>query len=66
MITSLKQMERIVARSANLIWDGWNVVQLFKHSNPEIYSDARFHNGKWYRSRIVPLDRQGWNLNGKA
>lgn len=66
MIRELFIMERIVRRSKNLIWDGYDVIQLFKDDNPVIHKDARFVNGKWYRSRTIPLTRDGWVLNGKA
>ena len=69
LVRDLDKMEKIVRRHKNLIWDGYDVIMLVRHPNPVIYKDARFVGGKWFRTVLVPLTRDGWelpNVNRKA
>lgn len=62
LVNTLDKMEKIVRRQKNLIWDGYDVLLLVRHPNPVVYKDARFINGKWFRTNRIPLTRQGWEL----
>lgn len=65
LIDNLEKMEKTVRRQKNLVWDtknGYDVLMLVRHPNPVTYKDARFINGKWYRTVRIPLTRQGWEL----
>lgn len=62
LIHSLEKMEAIVRKNRNLIWDGYDVIILDKHHNPVVAKNAKFVKGKWWRTRTVPLTKQGWVL----
>lgn len=62
LITSLEEMERIVASRDDLSWDGWNVVK-YTNSNNAMYGvDGVFRDGKWMKKKVFHLTEQGWNL----
>lgn len=62
LVRNLRKMETIVRKNKNLIWDGYDVIILREHPNPEISVNARFVGGKWWRATAVPLTRRGWML----
>jgi hypothetical protein len=62
LVTSLEEMESIVASRDDLEWDGWSVVK-YTNSNNAIYStDGVFHRGKWMKKQVFPLTENGWQL----
>lgn len=62
LVTSLEEMEQIVANRGDLEWDGWNIVKYSK-SEKAIYSkDGVFHRGAWMKKKVFPLTEEGWFL----
>ena len=62
VISDLPTMERLVKRSYNLMWDGWDVVKTRRHPAAFFYKDGRFIKGKWYRTTRYPVTRAGWTV----
>lgn len=62
IVDDLDAMERIVNRTHNLVWDGYDVLQIRKMANAFSYKDGRRINGKWYRTRRFVLNRAGWKV----
>jgi hypothetical protein len=65
LINDLKTMEDIVAKNNNLIWDGWNVVHLFKSNVAMFKTNGVFIDGNWYTKTVYSPDQNGWNINKK-
>ena len=62
IVTDLDQMERIVAKNKNLVWDGWDVLKTRWHPRGDFYKDGRRIKGNWYRTKRFALTREGWKL----
>ena len=63
IISDPVQMEKIVARNRNLIWDnGWDVLSVKRSPTAFFYADGRLIKGKWYRTKRYTLSRQGWTI----
>ena len=58
-------MEKIVKKNENLIWDGWNVIDL-KESNIAKTSAIGIRiKDKWYLHKIYKPNRNGWDIPNK-
>jgi hypothetical protein len=65
VIKSLNTMEKIVKKNANLMWDGWNVIDL-KESNVAKTSPIGIRiNDKWYLHKVYKPNRNGWDIPNK-
>jgi hypothetical protein len=65
VIRSLNTMEKIVNRNTNLMWDGWNVIDL-KESNVAKTSPVGIRiKDKWYLHKVYIPNRNGWNIPNK-
>jgi hypothetical protein len=62
LITSLEDMENIVASRTDLEWDGWNVVKYTKSSDAMFSRDGIYKNGKWCNKKTFPITEEGWFL----
>ena len=62
LVTTLEEMEQIVASRGDLEWDGWNVVKYTKSSNAMYATDGVFHRGMWMKKKVYPLTEDGWYL----
>lgn len=62
LVTSLDEMEQIVASRGDLEWDGWNVVKYTKSSNAMYSTDGCFHRGMWMKKKVFPATQDGWYL----
>ena len=62
MVKSLEAMERIVANSNDLIWDGYDVLKIKKSPAAIFYSDGKRIHGEWYRTKRFILGRHGWKI----
>lgn len=62
LVTSLEEMEQIVASRDDLVWDGWSVVKYTNSSNAMYSSNGTFYRGKWMKKEVFPLTENGWNL----
>ena len=58
-------MEKIVNKNTNLMWDGWNVIDL-KESNVAKTSPVGIRiKDKWYLHKVYSPNRNGWNIPNK-
>lgn len=62
LVTSLEEMESIVASRSDLEWDGWSVVKYSNSSNAMYAPDGVYHRGKWMKKKVYPLTEEGWYL----
>lgn len=62
LVTTLDEMEQIVASRDDLEWDGWNVVKYTKSNNAIYAADGCFHRGQWMKKKVFPLTEDGWYL----
>ena len=60
LVSSLTEMEQIVAHRSDLEWDGWNVVRYKKNSAAQFEKHGAFKNGSWYKRTVYPLNKDGW------
>lgn len=64
-ITSLDQMETIVANNKSLSWDGWTVVDSIKNQSGWTKPNGAFINGQWYVQNRYAATESGWKIPGK-
>ena len=65
IIKSLNTMEKIVSNNDNLIWNGWDVIDL-KESNIANTSPLGIRvKNKWYLHRVYKPTRIGWDIPNK-
>lgn len=62
LVTSLEEMEQIVASRSDLEWDGWDIVKYYNSSNAFYSKEGAFHNGEWLKKKVYPLTEEGWHL----
>ena len=61
-VTSLEEMECIVASRTDLAWEGWNIVKYTRASNAMYSPDGCIRNGVWMKKKVFPLTEDGWYL----
>lgn len=61
-ITSLEQMEEIVAKSKSLDWDGWTVVNYYQSETGWSKVNGVYRNGRWYVANRFEPNSNGWNI----
>lgn len=61
-ITSLSEMEQIVASRSDLGWEGWDVVRYKKNDNAQFDTSGVFRNGQWYKRHVFPITEGGWSI----
>jgi hypothetical protein len=65
VIKSLNTMEKIVSKNSNLMWDGWNVIDL-KESNMAKTSPIGIRvKDKWYLHKVYKPNINGWDIPNK-
>jgi hypothetical protein len=65
LVSSLDQMESIVKKNKELMWDGWDVIH-FYHSDKARTSKFGIRvNGKWCMHKRFPIESNGWNVPNK-
>lgn len=62
LVTTLEEMEQIVASREDLEWDGWNIVKYTKSKNAMHDVSGCFHRGQWMKKQTFPLTESGWHL----
>ena len=65
IIKSLNTMEKIVNKNKNLIWSGWNVIDLKESEIAKTSLMGIRVKNKWYIHRVYSPDRNGWNIPNK-
>ena len=61
-IKSLEQMEELVKKNRELIWDGWTVVHSYQSDKARTSKFGRRVNNKWHLQRRFELSRDGWDI----
>lgn len=62
LVTTLEEMEQIVASRNDLEWDGWDIVKYSKSANAMYSAEGCFHRGQWMIKKVFPLTTDGWHL----
>lgn len=62
LVTSLTEMEQIVAYRPDLEWDGWDVVHYKKNNSAQFDISGAYKNGQWYKKTVYPVNEGGWNI----
>ena len=61
-IKSLNTMEKIVEKNKNLIWDGWNVIDIKESNTAKTSVNGIRIKDKWYLRKVYSPGREGWNI----
>lgn len=62
LVTTLEEMEQIVASRQDLEWEGWDIVKYTKSKNAMYDVNGCFHKGQWMIKKVYPLTGEGWQL----
>ena len=65
IIRSLNTMDKIVNKNKNLMWDGWNVVDLKESEMAKTSVNGIRVKDKWYLHKIYSPGRNGWDIPNK-
>jgi hypothetical protein len=65
LIKSLNTMEKIVFKNKNLIWQGWDVIDLKESKTAKTSSAGIRIKDKWYLHKVYSPSRNGWNIPDK-
>lgn len=58
-------MEKIVLKNSNLLWDGWNVIDLKESSGAKTSPAGIRIKDKWYLHKVYSPGRNGWDIPNK-
>jgi hypothetical protein len=62
LVTSLEDMEKIIASRDDLRWEGWDVVKYTRSDNALYKKNGAFQDGKWMQKTVFPVTSDGWHL----
>jgi len=65
MIRSLNTMEKIVNKNTNLMWHGWDVIDLKESSIAKTAVNGIRIKDKWYLHKVYKPGRNGWDIPNK-
>lgn len=65
IIKSLNTMEKIVAKNNNLLWDGWDVIDLKKSDIAKTSPNGIRVKNEWFLHKIYKPGRNGWEIPNK-
>jgi len=65
IIKSLNTMEKIVAKNKNLVWDGWDVIDLKESDIAKTSPNGIRINNKWYLHKRYSPNKNGWDIPHK-
>lgn len=65
IIKSLNTMEKIVLKNKNLLWDGWDVIDLKESDIAKTSTNGIRVNNKWYLHKRYTPNRNGWDIPNK-
>lgn len=55
-------MEKIVKKNSNLIWRGWDVIDLKESKVAKTSVDGIRIKDKWYVHKVYKPTRDGWHI----
>lgn len=65
LVKSLKTMETIVLNNKNLIWDGWDVIDLKESDIAKTSTKGIRVKDRWYIHKRYTPTRKGWDIPNK-
>lgn len=65
LITNHAFADKIVEKFNNLMWDGWDIVELLQDPSAEYNANGVRINNKWYTKKIYPVLESGWEVPTK-
>ena len=65
IIKSLNTMEKIVAKHKNLLWHGWDIIDLKESEIAKTSPVGIRVNNKWYIHKVYKPNRNGWDIPNK-
>jgi hypothetical protein len=65
IVNKLETMERIVQKNKNLIWDGWNIIDLKKSEIGRTSPNGIRFKNEWYLHRVYEVTKKGWDIPNK-
>jgi hypothetical protein len=65
IIKSLNTMEKIVSKNKNLVWDGWDVIDLKESDIAKTSPKGIRVKDKWYLHKRYSPNKNGWDIPNK-
>jgi hypothetical protein len=65
LIRNLNTMEKIVSKNNNLIWNGWDVIDLKESDMAKTSPTGIRVKNKWYVHKVYSPARNGWDIPNK-
>lgn len=62
LVTTVEEMEKIVASRDDLRWDGWDIIKYTNANNALYHKDGAFQDGQWMKKIVIPITKDGWYL----
>jgi hypothetical protein len=62
IIKSLNIMEKIVSKNKNLVWDGWDILDLKETDMAKTSTKGIRIKEKWYIHKRYSPNRNGWEI----
>jgi hypothetical protein len=58
-------MEKIVSKNKNLVWDGWDVIDLKESDIAKTSPKGIRFKDKWYLHKRYSPNKNGWDIPNK-
>lgn len=65
IIKDLDAMESIVKKNKNLIWRGWDIIDIKESNVAKTAVNGIRINDKWYIHKVYKVEKNGWNIPDK-
>ena len=65
IIRSLNTMEKIINKNKNLLWSGWDIIDLKESDSAQTSPMGIRVKVKWYLHRVYKPGRNGWDITNK-
>jgi hypothetical protein len=65
VVASLDEMEKIVKRNRELMWDGWTVVHFYPSEKARTSKFGKRIKNRWCIHRRFEVTEQGWDIPQK-
>jgi hypothetical protein len=65
IVKSLEVMEKIVSKNRDLMWSGWDVLELKKTNLGRTDANGIRIKDNWFIKKAFSPDRNGWDIPNK-
>lgn len=65
LITNYEYADKIVNENNNLVWNGWDIIEVTPSHNAEFNKNGKIVNGKWSFVKTYPVTESGWEVPKK-